>query len=247
MTDTTPQDALAPEYTDPWVILPAGFPNVMKTSSTFFYENLSYLTTTNESPPDPTPIPSGVKKMHMRIERVTALPATLSPSTMYVVKSADAALAEVYFSNNDGTEARHVINKSDIQGMITGAVSDFTNIQVAADIAARNAMSPTRNVMVLALDATADTTVTSGSALYLYDVGTTTWHKVSEFESLDVVLEWDAIQGRPTSTVAAIDDAVLKAHTHANKTQLDKVGEGADGVFQYDGKYIEANVAVNDW
>ena len=185
--------------------------------------------------------------MQMRIERVNALPATLSGSTMYVVKSSEAGLADVYFTNNDGTEARHVIKKSEITDMINTSIGNFTNIQLAADITARDALSLTRNALVLVLDATGDATVSNGAALYLYDVATTAWHKVSEFESMDVTLTWDAIQGRPTSTVAEIDDAVAKAHVHANKAQLDKIGEDADGVLQYNGAYIEAQIAVNEW
>ena len=185
--------------------------------------------------------------MFMHIERVTALPAVLTPSAMYIVKSSDAGLAEVYFSNSTGTEARHVINKSEINAMISTQISSFSNIQVVADITARDALNPTRNVMALALDATGDATVTNGAALYVFDDATDVWHKVSEFESLDVVLEWDAIQGRPASTVTQIDDAVSKAHTHANKAELDKIGEDAQGNFQYNGAYIDANIAVSDW
>lgn len=185
--------------------------------------------------------------MFMHIERVTALPATLTPSAMYIVKATEAGLAEVYFSNSDGTEARHVINKSEINAMISTQLTNFSNIQVVADITARDALNPTRNVLALALDAAEDTTVTAGAALYVFDDATDVWHKVSEFESLDVVLQWDAIQGRPSSTVAQIDGAVSKAHTHANKAQLDKIGEDAQGNFQYNGAYIDANIAVSDW
>ena len=225
---------------DPWVITPEEFPNLLKhdwsVSLPLATEPIS------SGPPD-----SGVKIMQMRIERVNALPATLSGSTMYVVKSSEAGLADVYFTNNDGTEARHVIKKSEITDMINTSIGNFTNIQLAADITARDALSLTRNALVLVLDATDDATVSNGAALYLYDVVTTAWHKVSEFESMDVTLTWDAIQGRPTSTVAEIDDAVAKAHVHANKAQLDKIGEDADGVLQYNGAYIEAQIAVNEW
>lgn len=225
---------------EPWVITPEEFPNLLKhdwgVSLPLATEPIS------SGPPD-----SGVKIMQMRIERVNALPATLSGSTMYVVKSSEAGLADVYFTNNDGTEARHVIKKSEITDMINTSIGNFTNIQLAADITARDALSLTRNALVLVLDATGDATVSNGAALYLYDVATTAWHKVSEFESMDVTLTWDAIQGRPTSTVAKIDDAVAKAHVHANKAQLDKIGEDADGVLQYNGAYIEAQIAVNEW
>lgn len=225
---------------DSWVITPEEFPNLLKhdwsVSLPLATEPIS------SGSPD-----SGVKIMQMRIERVNALPATLSGSTMYVVKSSEAGLADVYFTNNAGTEARHVIKKSEITDMINTSIGNFTNIQLAADITARDAMSLSRNALVLVLDATGDATVSNGAALYLYDVATTVWHKVSEFESMDVTLTWDAIQGRPTSTVAEIDDAVAKAHVHANKAQLDKIGEDADGVLQYNGAYIEAQIAVNEW
>lgn len=187
--------------------------------------------------------------MDLRIERVTALPATISPSTMYIVRAAEAGLAEIYFSNNDGSEVRHVINKQEITAMMTGAISDFTNIQLAADIAARNALGAalTRNALVLVTDATGDATVTAGAAMYFYDNAGAAWIKVSEFESLDVTLTWDAIVGKPSSTAAQIDAAVANSHTHANKLQLDKIGEDAQGKLLYNGARPEAPVAVASW
>jgi hypothetical protein len=42
-------------------------------------------------------------------------------------------------------------------------------------------------------------------------------------------------------TAAAIDAAVGNAHTHANKSQLDKIGEDAGGGLTYDGQgYVQA-------
>ncbi len=183
----------------------------------------------------------------MRIERVTALPGTLTASTMYIVKSAEAGFAEVYFSNNDGSEARHIINKSEINNMVTDAVTAFSNMEVVADITARDAISLTRNALVLVLDASGDVSVAAGAATYVYDLANTAWVKISEFESLDVTLQWTNIQGRPTSSSAAIDDAVAKAHVHANKAQIDLIGEDVTGKLTYNGANIEANVAVAAW
>ena len=185
--------------------------------------------------------------MQLRIERVLALPGTITGSTMYVVKSAEAGLADVYFSNQDGTEVRHVIKKSEIESMVSTAVTDFTNIQVVADITARDALAPTRNVLALVIDASADTTVTAGAALYVYQLDTTTWIKVSEFESLDVTLTWAAIQNKPMAAVADIDDAVAKRHTHANSAMLDKIGEDVHGHLLYDNQLIQAAIAVANW
>lgn len=183
----------------------------------------------------------------LHIERVNALPSTLAASTMYVVKSSEAGLAEVYFTNNDGTEARHVINKTEIQAMVTSSIAGFNNIQVISDIAARDAMTPDRNLLGLVLDASGDATVNAGAALYVYNTVDTTWTKVSEFESLDVVLEWSAIQGRPSSSVADIDDAVARKHSHTNLDLLEKVGEDVDGKFTYNGAYVEAYLTSAQW
>ena len=182
----------------------------------------------------------------LRIERVLALPGTLAASTMYIVKSAEAPFAEIYFTNADGTEARHVINKSEINTMISTAIASFASIEVVANITARDAMTPAANALVLVLDASADATVTSGAALYVYQLSNTTWHKVSEFESLDVVLEWAAIQNKPTSSVVDIDSAVAQRHTHANMTTLNKIGENADGI-TFDGNNVAAFIANAAW
>lgn len=185
----------------------------------------------------------------LRIERVTALPDPLTASTMYIVKSATAGLAEVFVTGTDVAEVRHIVNKNDIQAMITSSVADFNNIQVVADNAARDALgaASARNFLVLSLDATADATVTTGAALYIYDNVTDTFTKVSEFESMDITLTWAAIQGKPTSSVADIDDAVTKRHTHANKVELDKIGQDANGNLTYDGAYPKAALATAGW
>lgn len=182
------------------------------------------------------------------IKRVNALPATPTGSTMYVVKSATAGLVDIYFTNTDGTETRHVISQSEINSAITAAVTNFTNIRVVPNIAARDALAPTRNILALVLDATADATVAAGAALYVYDaeVGSK-WDKVAEYESMDVTLTWDAIQGKPASSVTDIDAAVTARHSHANKTVLDDITEGAGGQLLYKGAGIDANLAVAEW
>jgi hypothetical protein len=183
----------------------------------------------------------------LRIERVLTLPSTLTASTMYIVKSATAALAEMYFTDATGAEARHVINKSEIQGLINDSVAAYNAVTVLADIAARDALTPTVNTMVMVLDATGDTTVTAGAATYIFDVVGLTWHKISEFESLDVALNWASILDKPVSAVADIDDAVTKRHTHANAAQLDLIGQDVDGKLTYNGAGVDANLAVSAW
>lgn len=184
----------------------------------------------------------------IRIARVLALPAQneLTASTMYIVQGSAAAEAQLYFTGTDASNVRHLPTNAEIDQKISTAIDGFSDMQVVPTIADRDALALTRTTLVLVLDATADSTVTNGSALYVYDFANTTWHKVSEYESLDLTLTWDAIQGRPESSVAAIDDAVAKAHTHANKTVLDDLTD-ASGQLAYKGSPIANVVDVAEW
>ena len=172
-----------------------------------------------------------------KIYRETALPAfPLQPYAIYLIApAAKPNYVEMYVTNSNGSAARRIINEADIQSMINTAVANVNNIQIVADIAARNALAPTNTKYVYVKNATGDATVASGGATYLWDTDTSTWVKISEAESLDVSLTWANLQGKPTSTADQIDTAVTNSHTHSNKTQLDKVGEDAGGNFTYGG------------
>lgn len=188
---------------------------------------------------------------YLNIERVTALPQTLRASTLYIVRSAHAGMVEMYFTSTDGADVRHVINKDEIQSMINqyvvNATSGLSEIKIVASIADRNALNPTVNSLCLVLDATADSSVAAGAALYVYDAVGLSWSKVAEYESMDVQLLWGSIQGRPTSAVADIDDAVTKRHTHVNIVQLDKISEDGDGNLMYGGAYPKVPLDAEQW
>ena len=147
---------------------------------------------------------------------------------------------EIYVSNNAGTALKRLLTDTDIQALIDASISGLAGeMPIVADIAARNALASTltKNTQVLVLDATGDPTVTSGAATYLYRVSTDSFIKLNEAESIDLVLQWANIQGKPTSSPTAIDTAVSNSHTHTNKTQLDKIGENADGLFTYNNAF----------
>jgi len=178
-----------------------------------------------------------------KIFRETALPGTLHPYAMYLVAPLSKPnYVEIYVSNSTGSAARRVLTDVDIQAMINASVSGISELQIVADIAERNALNPTTNLLVLVLNATGDNTVSSGAATYVYRLSTTSWIKISEAESLEAATSWTNIQGRPTSSPSAIDAAVTNSHTHANKTQLDKIGENSDGFLTYN-----SNLPVIAW
>lgn len=59
---------------------------------------------------------------------------------------------------------------------------------------------------------------------------------------ISLQFNWGNIQGKPSSTPLAIDNAVTVAHSHNNINVLNKIGQSASGNFTYDGVEIGAVV-----
>jgi hypothetical protein len=175
-----------------------------------------------------------------KIYKETALPGVLQANSIYLVAPAGSPqFVEMYVTGTTASTVKRIVTNTDVQNMINSTIAGANELLIVNNIGARDALNnptpmPTAK-FVYVVDATADTTVASGGATYLWNNNTATWVKTSEGESMDAILQWDKIQGRPTSTVAAIDDAVAKVHVHSNKTQLDKVGEDGQGNFTYNG------------
>lgn len=185
----------------------------------------------------------------LKIYKETALPAPTEANALYLVApGGDASALEVYATDSTGTVARRVPTKSDINSMIDAKLSGAGGgLVVVDDIAARDALgTPDGGTMVLVLDASDDATVDSGAATYVYVTGTG-WVKISEAESLDLILDWDDIQNGPSSTAANIDQAVNWRHQHSNKTQLDKIGEDGNGNLTYGGARPTVAWASTGW
>lgn len=179
------------------------------------------------------------------VSKVAALPGTLAPSTLYFVSDADNAdLMKVYLSDSTGTTVRHLPTKQEIDIAIAAAVSAANAMVRVATITARDAMTPAGNMLVLVTDATGDATVAAGAASYFWDGAV--WTKVTEFESLDVAQTWANLQGKPTSSAAAIDVAVESAHSHTNKSTLDLIEDNA-GVLEYNGAPIATSYTTEAW
>lgn len=183
----------------------------------------------------------------IQFAKVTALPATLVPNTVYLVGAGAADELRLYMTNNAGTATRHIVDKSEIQTMITNTVTGYGNAVVVDDIATRNALAPTSIQIAVVKNATADPTVVVGAATYVYDLALTTWIKIAEHSVIDLVPTWAALQDKPTSSVTAIDDAVAKVHVHANKTQLDEISEDAGQNFMFRGAYPRARLETVGW
>ena len=183
----------------------------------------------------------------IRINKVNELPLALEPSALYMVKGVHPDHFEFHVASSDGLSTRHVINKAEIQAMIDNTLSGFNTVNIAANIAERDAMVPVVNTQVLVLDATGDPTVLTGAATYIYNVTNTTWFKITEYESLDVTMEWSKLVGKPVSSVASIDQAVEMRHAHANLVTLDKLGENASGELTYNNNPVRIFLDEETW
>ena len=182
-----------------------------------------------------------------QVRKTTIVPSVpTTPNTVfYVAPLEHPNYVEIYVSNAVGDALKRVINQADIQAMINASISNVSRYQVVADIAARNALTD-KTSLVYVKNATGDSTVKSGGATYIYDSATSAWVKTSEAESMDLVFSWANLQDKPTSTVAAIDAAVLNSHAHANKTQLDNISE-LNGLLSYKGKYVTTTINDDAW
>lgn len=184
----------------------------------------------------------------VQIFKETALPGTLESHAIYLIAPPSNPTAlEIYTVNAAGDVARGTMTEAQVQALIDASSGGGGSVNVVADIAERDGLTLDSDALVVVRDASADATVSSGSALYSYRHSDTSWNKESEFESLDVSLAWGNIMGRPSSSPAQIDAAVTASHGHSNKSQIDKVGEDADGNFTYDGELPVIGWASENW
>lgn len=172
--------------------------------------------------------------------KVDELPSSYEPNAFYLLLN--GTWAEFYVTDSSGV-AKGVGNTAMIQAVVA-ALGGIAQIQLAADIDARDEMELEANAIVLVSDASDDPTVGSGAALYFYDSTGETWIKVAEYESMDLTLAWSNVTGRPSSSVSDIDDAVTKKHSHSNKSTLDGIGESS-GRLTFGGNPVDAREI--DW
>lgn len=190
------------------------------------------------------------KMSNIKFFAVTTLPSTLAADAFYYV--ANGNYAESYLTDNTGT-AKMVGNSTMINNIVAQELANWSGsasqVTIVANIAERDALAETAesNLMVVVIDATDDPTVTVGSALYAYALASETWYKLSEYESMDIVVQWNQIQGAPSSTPAQIDSAVTQAHTHTNMAQLNKIGESETGDMTYNGQPVKTQWDTKNW
>lgn len=181
---------------------------------------------------------------NLKIFKETALPAPLEPNAMYLIAPpAKPNYVEVYVTSKTGV-ARRVVGEDDVIAICQGL---STQLFIAADIAERDTLKPTRNSFVLVKNAAADPTVGTGAALYIYDATAKAYSKIAEYESMDISFAWTNIDGRPSTLPGDIDAAVIARHTHPNKAVIDKITADANGNIKYNGRHPLPGLVSENW
>lgn len=182
-------------------------------------------------------------EVEYKVRKATAVPTTpTTPNTLFcVAPTANADALELYMSSKDGNGLRRIPTTADIDAKIATAVAAIDKFTSVNTIAERDALDKTQYKRVFVKNASADVTVNSGSASYVYDEANNAWIKTSESESMDVIVRWADLDGKPTSSASAIDSAVSNSHTHANITQLNDIGD-SNGSLTYKGKLVATTI-----
>lgn len=205
----------------------------------------------------PTPIipvpPVGGNK-HLKIRRVSKLPLNPKPASLYLVPSKEPNRCDAYVtnSNTSRTELLKLSSKTDeeINKLISLATSKCMEVYFVDTIYQRNQLmgSVKRSAYIYVNNATEDSSVSLGSAVYLYNYNTQKYIKVFEKESIDVRITWASIEDGPNSTPAQVDEAVAKMHQHPNKPILDAISKDSNGYLVVDGiNYGYVQMRVDQW
>ena len=140
-------------------------------------------------------------------------PHAYSEDVKYKETSVYAAIAALETANKNATANYNKANglvQLDGNALIPSTLipAEFKEVKVVDDIAARNALpNPYTGLSAYVKNASADSTVNAGGAYYIYDGAA--WVKTAESESMDVILNWSAIQNKPTTLNGyGITDAV---------------------------------------
>lgn len=171
----------------------------------------------------------------LTIYRETVLPSDLKTNSIYLIAPSNSNYLEICVVGNTLESAKSSIAEKDVENIFIKLLKNHNQLTVVANIEERNNIqNPSGEVFVL--DATGDNTVSSGGARYLYNNGQ--WLKIAETESMDLSFVWDALIGKPESTPQQIDNAVNLSHSHANASELNKIGQDEKGNLTYDNKPV---------
>lgn len=176
------------------------------------------------------------------IHRVNQLPDPLVANGFYYVASTVPGEMELWITGKTNQAVRRLINRADIETLITGRLAANDTLYVVNTLAERNLIVPTANTLAYVQNASPD--VPTGGLLYAYDMDTAQW--INTAPDIQPVV-WSAIVGRPTSSPAQIDSAVVKSHEHTNLPILERLGVNGSNALTLDGAAVFDNLTLVEW
>lgn len=178
------------------------------------------------------------------ISRVVALPQVLETNTMYIVKQPGSAEVQLTFVGTTADAIGHTLTHSSVETMISAALAGVASVYVVANIAAMNALTPQANSVCYVKNTTGDPLATGGAGAYVWSTVDALWLPLPG--TLKKEITWNEITGKPTSSPAQIDQAVLERHTHANMATLDLLSDDG-GKLAYRGEPVSDVDFESNW
>lgn len=111
---------------------------------------------------------------------------------------------------------------------ISQVPSVFKEAEVVANIEARNSLQVFSGLHAFVLDATADSTVESGGAEYIY--AGEKWVKISELNNLDTVITWENITNKPDLKTNLLELTDTPDSFANNAGKILAVNDSEDGI-----------------
>lgn len=179
------------------------------------------------------------------IVRLTQLPTSLAPNSLYIVKAPGTNDVALTWTGNSASDIGFSYSQAKADGDITAALAGSKSVFIFGNIAEKDAEVPLVDSIGFVKDATADPTVLTPSAFYIFEVATARWSLATSGGSGAV--NWDDIVDGPEATPAQIDEAVAASHVHANQAVLDKIGVDADNRLTYDDALVSSVTVEADW
>jgi hypothetical protein len=158
----------------------------------------------------------------LRSHKVLELPAVPETNSIYyVVAPTSVDYLEIYVTGSTAGVVRRLPNINDISTVINELFADFTPIVFVPDIPNRDLLNPDYTVMAIVADASGDITVSSGQAVYVFNILTSTWVKISHRHRHQRISMMRLIYVTPIRTCLYWKRPILHwLNTHMNKQFL---------------------------
>ena len=175
--------------------------------------------------------------MANQIIRLKGMPEATEPNCIYFINTHDEWHPVSMYVTDKNNRMYTLFDISEMRDEIDRSTYPFSKTEVIPNLNYRETMNWEHSTLVLVQNNTdKPDEEEKGQMLYMFYKPYNTWYPLSKGPEAETL--WESISGRPTSSVADIDDAVAKRHEHTNSEVLKNLEEGAEEQLKYKGKNI---------